>query len=178
MGPGEPDVDPYRPPATNVESAPGARPIVLASRGRRFGTFVVDQAGVFVLAFVIGIVVVLVFGESGLATLERVPDIVLGPILLLAYYLVFEGFWARTPGKLVFGTVVVSEAGLRPRFGQVVGRTLCRFIPFEPLSFFGSRAWHDRIPRTHVVLTRPPEAAIELAAKLGTYPPPDAAPSR
>ncbi|MEP7184358.1 MAG: RDD family protein [Rhodanobacter sp.] len=73
---------------------------------------------------------------------------------MLAYYFFFEGIWARTPGKLVLGTRVVSQHGDKPAFGQVVGRTLCRFIPFDALSFFGEEGWHDSIPKTQVVLVR------------------------
>jgi uncharacterized RDD family membrane protein YckC len=87
---------------------------------------------------------------------EKVPNFMLGLTLMLAYYCFFEGIWARTPGKLVFGTMVVSEQGDKPVFGQVVGRTLCRFIPFEGLSFFGEAGWHDSIPKTQVVLVRSP----------------------
>jgi uncharacterized RDD family membrane protein YckC len=161
--PVQPDVDPYRPPTSNVEVPAGARPIVRASRWRRFGTFIVDQVGIVALAFVVGMVIVLIFGQPGLDALERVPDLVFGPIVITTYYVFFEGLWARSPAKLLFGTVVVDEQGLRPRFRQIVGRTLCRFIPFEAISFFASRGWHDRIPRTYVVLTRPSEAAVRIA---------------
>ena len=166
-------VDPYVPPASNVEPASGARPIVRAGRWRRFGTWVLDQLGIFLLAFIVSLVVILAFGPAGTVALKDLPSFLLGAVFGCCYYLLFEGVWARTPAKLILGTVVVDEQGLRPRFGQIVGRTLCRFIPFEALSFFGARGWHDRIPRTHVVLTRPPEAAVEIARTLGAYPPPD-----
>lgn len=80
----------------------------------------------------------------------------LGLMFMLAYYCFFEGIWARTPGKLVLGTMVVSQQGDRPAFDQVIGRTLCRFIPFDALSFFGETGWHDSIPKTQVVLVRSP----------------------
>ena len=47
-----------------------------------------------------------------------------------------------------------DENGTKPRFGQVIGRTLCRFVPFEAFSFFGERGWHDKIPKTRVVMAR------------------------
>ena len=74
--------------------------------------------------------------------------------LFLAYYIVFEGLWARTPAKFILGTVVIMEDGSKPPFGKIVVRTLCRFIPFEPFSFFGERGWHDSISDTRVVSTR------------------------
>jgi uncharacterized RDD family membrane protein YckC len=62
--------------------------------------------------------------------------------------------WARTPGKWVFGTVVVNESGGKPSFGRVLKRTFSRFIPFEPFSFFGERGWHDSLSDTLVVRKR------------------------
>jgi uncharacterized RDD family membrane protein YckC len=103
-----------------------------------------------------GALVGFLFGEAGVAALRKVPNFVLGLTLMLAYYCFFEGIWARTPGKLVLGTVVVGQQGDKPGFGQVVGRTLCRFIPFEAFSFFGEEGWHDSIPKTQVVLVRSP----------------------
>jgi hypothetical protein len=50
--------------------------------------------------------------------------------------------------------MVVGELDERPAFSQVVGRTLCRFIPFEVFSFFGEAGWHDSIPKTQVVAVR------------------------
>lgn len=73
---------------------------------------------------------------------------------MMLYYIFFEGLWTRTPGKFVFGTIVVNEQGGRPSIGQIVGRTFSRFIPFEAFSCLGERGWHDSIPKTLVVMTR------------------------
>lgn len=69
------------------------------------------------------------------------------------YYILFEWAFGRTPGKWLTGTRVVTNAGKRPRFGQIVGRTLSRYVPFEPFSFLGRsrRGWHDRWSGTRVV---------------------------
>ncbi|QDS95071.1 hypothetical protein FF011L_38550 [Roseimaritima multifibrata] len=50
----------------------------------------------------------------------------------------------------------VNEEGGKASFGQVAGRTICRLIPFEIFSFFGTpcRGWHDKIPKTFVVKAR------------------------
>jgi uncharacterized RDD family membrane protein YckC len=96
----------------------------------------------------------LVFGQRGAQILQEIPNVVLGLIVMFSYYLFFEWLWARTPGKLIFGTIVVTESGGEPSLGQLVKRTLCRFIPFEPLSFLGARGWHDSISRTRVILTK------------------------
>ena len=70
------------------------------------------------------------------------------------YYMFFEGIWGRSPGKWIFGTAVVNEDGLKPSFGAIALRTICRFIPFEPFSFFGERGWHDKISNTYVIKVR------------------------
>lgn len=73
--------------------------------------------------------------------------------LLLLYYILMEGIFNTTAGKCATGTTIVNASGERPGFGQIVGRTFCRFIPFEPLSFFaaGARGWHDSMSNTYVV---------------------------
>lgn len=76
---------------------------------------------------------------------------------ILSYYFLFEGISGRTVGKYLTGTKVVSEDGGKASFGQVVGRTFCRLIPFEIFSFllFDDKSrpvfWHDSFPKTRVV---------------------------
>jgi uncharacterized RDD family membrane protein YckC len=134
------DENPYRPPNSEVLLASEVRVVGPAGRWRRFGTLLVDY-GCFV---VVGVIFALV-----------VPDFLLGSVLISCYYVAFEGAWSRTPGKWVFGTVVVDESGARPSLKQVLGRTACRFIPFEAFSFLSNQpGWHDRIPGTRVVRCR------------------------
>ncbi|MGO9326711.1 MAG: RDD family protein [Steroidobacteraceae bacterium] len=54
----------------------------------------------------------------------------LGPIVL--YYPVLEGFWGRTPGKLIAGTIVVDAAGRPPGIWKAVLRTLARLFEVNP----------------------------------------------
>jgi uncharacterized RDD family membrane protein YckC len=133
--------NPYLPPKTDITVPEGQRAIVPASKGRRFGTLLVDYAAFMALSACIGVIVALKFGEEGLDALQKVPDFAFGMVVLSVYYIFFEGIWARTPGKLVFGTVVITESGGKPSIVQVIGRTLCRFIP-------------DSIPKTRVVMAR------------------------
>jgi hypothetical protein len=69
------------------------------------------------------------------------------------YYIILEGIFNTTAGKCATNTTIVNEIGERPNFGQIIGRTFCRLIPFEPFSFFkaGARGWHDSLPNTYVV---------------------------
>ncbi|OXG09556.1 RDD family protein [Flavobacterium araucananum] len=68
-------------------------------------------------------------------------------------YLVMEWFFGRSFGKLMTGTIVVDKNGIKPGFDVIFIRTLCRLIPFDPLSFLGKsgRLWHDSLSNTYVV---------------------------
>lgn len=83
----------------------------------------------------------------------RVLVMGLSAFWLVGYYVVFEGLFQVTPGKLITGTRVVDSNGHKPTFFQIFVRSLTRFVPFEPLSFFGSSksGWHDRWSDTRVV---------------------------
>ncbi|TZF89753.1 RDD family protein [Cognatilysobacter lacus] len=128
----------------------------VASKGRRFGTMVADYVIYYVLSLVISMAVIVAFGpgalQGGKAYLITIP-------VYLSYYSGFEGVLGRTPGKFIFGTRVVTRAGGAPSFGQAIGRTLSRVIPFEPFSvLFASDGdaigWHDSIARTKVIRVR------------------------
>jgi uncharacterized RDD family membrane protein YckC len=90
--------------------------------------------------------------------IEEMNDYLLGFIILLIYYVPQEAFSGRTLGKMITGTKAVNEDGSKLTFGKVLGRTLCRFIPFEAFSFLGGqnkpKGWHDRIPKTKVISIR------------------------
>lgn len=151
----ETEANPYRPPGSEVISASDEGPLHggVAGKGRRFGTFAVDYIGVMGLGLVVGLLIGVLFGEAGFAVMEGVPDLVFGVALFFVYYAFFEGLWSRTPGKWLFGTMVVREDGGEPSFGQVLGRTASRLIPFEAFTFLGSSGvgFHDSIPGTRVV---------------------------
>ena len=146
--------NPYSAPEADLYSPVKPSAFVVASKGRRFGTFIVDYISYLCLSVAIGVGIALVFGQEGIDALERVPNLIVGMAIITAYYVFFEAIWGRTPGKFLMGTVVVTEHGEKPSFGQIIGRTLCRFIPFEPLSCLGERGWHDSIPKVLVVNAR------------------------
>jgi uncharacterized RDD family membrane protein YckC len=80
------------------------------------------------------------------------------------YYLVFEGLFGKTMGKIITGGIVVNENGLKPSFSFICIRTLCRLIPFDALSFLGKseRIWHDSISKTYVVEKKDLEKDMEM----------------
>jgi uncharacterized RDD family membrane protein YckC len=130
-------------------------PLILASQGQRFATMLLDLIFYFIFALIFGAVLGLIgLGES----IQHINDNLLGAIIVLVYYVPQEAFSGRTLGKLITGTKAVSEDGAELSFGKALGRTLCRFIPFEAFSFFGGngkpRGWHDKIPKTKVISVR------------------------
>ena len=156
--------NPYRAP----DASPGHReeaqiPVQLptAGKGRRFLTFLVDYVGqlVFMMIGLLPVVIALPAVGLWIEGMNRVQELALGVVIMLAYYVLFESLWGRTPGKWICGTRVMDERGLPASFTQVLGRTFARLIPFEALSLLFSsdddpRGWHDSLPKTRVVRTR------------------------
>jgi uncharacterized RDD family membrane protein YckC len=71
---------------------------------------------------------------------------------ILVYYSIFEGFFARTPGKWFSQCKVVNKDGSRPNIISVLIRSLIRltiidmfFIPFL------NKTLHDYLSKTEVV---------------------------
>lgn len=148
--------NPNLPPSEKGVGKSSAQPIESARRLRRFGTFLVDLLCLYVFVLVITLGLYIFFGPGIQETIHKIPNALMGSVYYVLYCCLFESIWARTPGKLIFGTVVVNAAGEKPTFFQVLGRSVCRFIPFEPLSFIGQRGWHDSIPNTFVILAKKP----------------------
>ena len=128
-----------------------------ASLKQRFFTALIDlfffNLCVFVVTFVLAMVLA-VFGAEDI--LRNIPNLLLSIIYFFIYYVAQESFGGRTMGKLIMGTKALSMDGAPLSFGQVLGRTAWRFMPFEGCSLiFGGDgellAWHDRMPGTQVV---------------------------
>ncbi len=145
--------NPYAAPAAKLAQREDPRALTDAGKGQRFGTVLIDYVCYYVLVFVVSFLAALIGGPSVIEYLQRF-SLLVAVIVLLAYYQIFEGLLARTPGKFICGTRVITEDGRAPGMLDVLKRTLCRFIPFEAFSFFGDRGWHDSLSRTRVVRTR------------------------
>ena len=70
--------------------------------------------------------------------------------------MVLEFSCQRTLAKFITGTKVVTAKRDRPSIGQILGRTLSRYIPFEAFSCLDRRpiGWHDSLSGTRVIGTR------------------------
>lgn len=155
----EPTTNPYAAPKTDLTDNPtidGALLLNDASQGARFLNLIIDQLARVILVSVLSAVLGFVLGLAGAADAARVAGFLFSLFVMFAYHVVLEGTTGRTIGKLVTGTRVVNEAGGKPTFGQIVIRSLARFVPFEPFSFFGAspRGWHDRWSKTRVIKIR------------------------
>jgi uncharacterized RDD family membrane protein YckC len=139
-----------------------------ASSGARFLNHILDLLSVFILFFLAIVlmgIIVTILGINGIGTwIDGLGDFawdIIALILLLFYYLITEAFFGRSLGKFVTGTIVVNKNGKKPDFGAILKRTLCRLIPFDPLSFLGSRGWHDSMSDTYVVNKKGLEESIK-----------------
>lgn len=129
--------------------------LVLASRKQRFFTLVLDSLLRAIIFFFLALGLVLIFPEFGerLERMSKVDEWMVEVVSLLIFYCLFEGVWQRSPAKWLLGLKVVNLEGGKPGWGQIIGRTFARLVPFEPLSFFGKRpfGWHDKWSDTRVI---------------------------
>ncbi len=155
--------NPYAPIATHVPSSSTALPI--AGQTKRFLTAILDNLVIFAMNYAMGLAVGIVLVATGgvspeIAAALQIVLTLVGWVVALIYYTLLEATTGKTLGKMVMGTKVLSNDGSNATFGQCLGRSACRFIPFEAFSFLigtNSRfpvGWHDRFAGTVVVSTR------------------------
>jgi uncharacterized RDD family membrane protein YckC len=149
------EVNPYAPPRADNAPIPTAAfaDLPSASMAARFMNLLIDSVVRFVLSYALGYA----FARTGVIPGGGAPRFVFGLLTMLVYYTTLEYFFGFTIGKLITGTRVVDRLGKRPSFGQIVGRSLARWVPFDVLSFLGSNpagGWHDRWSGTRVVRLR------------------------
>jgi uncharacterized RDD family membrane protein YckC len=130
-----------------------------SSTGKRFANYILDAIFYLIFSLVIGSLLGIFFAVfyPSLLTMfdsdNKILNYIYGFCVMSIYYLTSEALTGRTLAKLITRTKVVNENGNLPSFNAVVLRTLCRFIPFDALSFFSqdNLGWHDRLSKTKVV---------------------------
>ena len=162
--------NPYESPRSVIDE-PVGEPVALtqATKLRRFVHWMIDRVIVLGLLFLTLVVAAIVGGDEVLDWAERLAwwqEQLITFALIIVYYTLMEGTTGTTIGKLVTGTRVVDEAGRGITFGQALLRSVSRVVPFEAFSVLladddDPRGWHDRWPRTRVVLKRRPAAVQE-----------------
>ena len=128
-----------------------------ASNGKRFLNYILDSVFVFISSFILSFIImfIIIYSSSDLSFLDedhRLWDYLLGFCISMVYYTLLEATTGRTIAKYITRTKVVTEEGEKPGFKTILLRSICRFIPFEPFSFFGEgNGWHDSLSKTEVV---------------------------
>jgi uncharacterized RDD family membrane protein YckC len=83
---------------------------------------------------------------------ERLTLLLFFIISRTIYYLIFEYTLNATPAKFLTQSRVVDDNGGKVAINTLTARTLYRFIPFEPFSFFTSNGGlHDIWSNTYIV---------------------------
>lgn len=123
-----------------------------ASQGARLANYFLDGLGFYFLIFLLAFILGAMRLEAAVSEENSGVFMLFVFFLYIMYFSVFEYYFGKTPGKFIAKTRVVTNAGYHPSFSNIVGRTLCRFIPFDALSFlFAETGWHDSISKTLVV---------------------------
>lgn len=135
----------------------------------RFANFVIDTiafyAIIFIVVFCSGILSALgIDGPAAFfANLSDTGYKILGVVVMVVYYFVFEVTTQRTLGKYITGTMVVDSNGEKPSVQSILNRSACRIFGIEALSFLGNRrGWHDSATDTYVVKAKKWKELTEL----------------
>jgi uncharacterized RDD family membrane protein YckC len=141
--------------------------IEYATKQQRCLNFVIDNIVMkFSLAYLTGIgfayVVnglfpafgALLFDESSMLAV-CVAIYMISRVNYAIYYSISEKlFNGYTLGKLITGTRAIRDDGGELTTRNAIHRSFSRFLPFEFLSGFGEKPWHDSWTKTTVIKTR------------------------
>lgn len=133
--------------------------LVQASKGKRFGNYIIDLIVFYLFMFIIGIVIGLLnpgffdfidTDSPGANLLDRLISLVIYGLFMGAVEAIFKG---KSIGKMITGTRAVNEDGTPISAGTAFKRGFARMIPFNPFSALGepSHPWHDRWTNSYVV---------------------------
>lgn len=132
-----------------------------AGMGRRFANYILDLIFFYifftVIVLIIFIIAEIITGFPINYVENSAFEYFFGIISTTTYYTLMEYITkGRSLGKFITNTKVITLAGEKPNFKTCLIRSLCRLIPFEVFSFFGSTdsGWHDSIAKTRVVMIK------------------------
>ncbi len=138
------------------------QPIPYASLGQRLANFFIDFIVFSISIRVIYFIIAFSMAIAG-ADREYIVELLSDPFLRTGFFLlIFPLTWTviesasrgRSLGKVITRTVVVKTDNSRLTFKDVFIRSLCRLIPFEPISIFfnlENAMWHDKGSNTMVI---------------------------
>jgi uncharacterized RDD family membrane protein YckC len=87
-----------------------------------------------------GLVIGLAAGLLAIPQFAALPGayaVALLAIVVLLYFVITEGFWGRSLGKLLTGLKIVDKNGRSPGIGRALLRTLLRLFEVNPLLIGG-----------------------------------------
>lgn len=131
--------------------------LVIAGKGRRLINFIIDTVMVCALAFILLVILAILFPVWYDTTTNEDNDSIpflslVYLITVILYYTVLEaGTKGYTLGKLISGSRVIGTDGKPVSWKSAFLRSLIRLIPFEFLSGLQSRVLHDQWTNTSVV---------------------------
>ncbi len=123
----------------------------LASTSLRFVNYLIDTIAAYITAIIVFIIVGLILPPN---------DNVFGSLITLilvfgsffGYYFIMESKYQKSLGKFATKTKVVKLNGDLPNQSDIAIRTLCRFIPFDNISYlFMKNGFHDTLSKTKVI---------------------------
>ena len=135
----------------NMESKEPEK-LAAAGGGRRLLHWLLDTFFSLVLFAPIGMTLIFLVGWEPQSTATNFTFALLILFSRLCYYLWMEGIFHTTPLKNLTGSHIVNSNGSSPNGVQYLQRTLGRFIPFLPFSFFFGQLWHDQLSKTQVMI--------------------------
>lgn len=117
-----------------------------AGNGKRLLGHIIDVA--FIMFITIMILKFATIAES-----VTISNLEIDLTYFAFYFLYFLGMESngKTIGKKLLRMSVTNNKGESPSMLKIGLRTLCRFIPFDILSFLWGGNWHDNISGTYVV---------------------------
>lgn len=128
---------------------------IIASYSQRVTNLVIDTVFHFILFFILSAFISV---KADPSYIEGFRGYLLGIFCILLYYFPQEALTGKTIGKLISGTEIIKEDGSKIGIKAAAGRTLCRLIPLDALSFIPDSnnriGWHDRFPKTRVIVIR------------------------
>ena len=122
-----------------------------ASQVLRLIHFIIDFLIILIIDFIITLIIWIIYKTDS----EMISNIFILGIYFISffgYYILLEKKFQRTLAKFITKTKVVTENGLKPSFADIIGRTFCRLIPIDCISYlFTSNGFHDRLSGTMVI---------------------------
>lgn len=126
----------------------------MAGNGKRFANFIIDTIVFYILSIVIGVFAG-VFDPEILESETPASELILNlvfTLLFIIYSWAMESATGKTVGKYITRTKIVKPDGTRPTSINILGRSLCRLIPFDAFTYLsGNPGWHDSIPKIYVI---------------------------